>query len=204
MGEWYANLGGRISFRAGHTRVYCPLPLFHINAAVLLFFAVLSTGSCQIVAERFSVRRWWPEIKATRATAAHYLGIIIPALMNHASEGADRAHGIEWAIGAGVEPTLHRAFEHRFGFPLIEAWGMTEMCRLLSDCHEPRQVDTRAIGRPCAGLQVRVVDADDNELPRGTAGEMVVRHSAATPRKGAFSGQPRQPGAAVGFTRATR
>jgi len=44
------------------------------------------------------------------------------------------------------------------------------------------------MGRPQPGLEVRVVDKADNEVPRGTSGEMVVRHSAETPRKGAFSG----------------
>ncbi|TCL09482.1 crotonobetaine/carnitine-CoA ligase [Shimia isoporae] len=188
MGTWYAGRGGLIRFEAGETRVYCPLPLFHVNAAILLFFAVMETGSAQIMPERFSASSWWREIVETEATAAHYLGIVIPALMNRAPDEFESKHKIEFAVGAGVEPTLHRPFEERFGFPLIEVWGMSEMCRLLGDYENPRSIDTRAIGRPQAGLEVRVVDDQDNEVPRGTAGEMVLRHSAATPRKGAFSG----------------
>jgi crotonobetaine/carnitine-CoA ligase len=188
MGEWYCGLGGLVPFVGGHTRVYCPLPLFHVNAAILLFFAVIKSGSCQIIPERFSARHWWPDIVNTRATSAHYLGIIIPALMNQPAKDSDQDHGIEWAVGAGVEPTLHHAFEERFGFPLVEVWGMTEMCRLLADHQEPRQVATRAIGRSGPGLEVRVVDADDVEVPRGMPGEMTLRYSSNMPEKGAFSG----------------
>jgi crotonobetaine/carnitine-CoA ligase len=188
MGQWYAAQGGLIAFEAGATRVYCPLPLFHVNAAILLFFAVLETGSAQIIPERFRASAWWREIVETKATAAHYLGIVIPALMNRGPEEHEFKHKLQWAVGAGVEPTLHKPFEDRFGFPLIEVWGMTEMCRMLADCHEPRAIHTRAIGRAVPGLDVRVVDENDNEVPRGTSGEMTLRYDAQTPRKGAFSG----------------
>ncbi|MFY0619083.1 AMP-binding protein [Shimia sp.] len=188
MGQWYASQGGLIAFEAAHTKVYCPLPLFHVNAAILLFMAVIDTGSTQIIPERFRASAWWRELSETGATAAHYLGIIIPALMNRAPDEWEQKHSVEWAVGAGVEPTLHGPFEDRFGFPLIEVWGMTEMCRILGDCHAPRQIDTRAMGRPKPGLDVRVVDENDVEVPRNTPGEMVLRHSAETPRKGAFSG----------------
>lgn len=188
MGEWYAARGGLIQFTAGKSKVYCPLPLFHVNAAIILFMGMIETGSAQVIPERFRASAWWRELAETGATAAHYLGIVIPALMNRAPDPFEKKHKVEFAVGAGVEPTLHRPFEERFGFPLIEVWGMTEMCRILADCNEPRQIDTRAMGRPQPGLDVRVVDEHDQEVPRGQEGEMVLRYDAETPRKGAFSG----------------
>ena len=154
---------------------------------------MLLTGGCQIQPARFSRSGWWRDICETEASIVHYLGIIVPVLMDAAPGPLDRAHGVRVGVGAGVEPSLHAPFEERFGFPLVEAWGMTEMCRVLVDCHEPRMVDTRAVGRPCPGLEARVVDADDAEVPLGSAGELTVRHSAETPRKGAFSGYLNQP-----------
>jgi crotonobetaine/carnitine-CoA ligase len=38
------------------------------------------------------------------------------------------------------------------------------------------------------GIDVRVVDEYDSDVPRGEPGEMVLRHSAQTPRRGFFSG----------------
>lgn len=188
IGAWYARVGGRMTIREGQERVYNPLPLFHLNAGVVQFFGMVLTGNCQIVTHRFSASKWWPEIRETGATGVHYLGVVAPVLMNVPEGQGDRDHGVRWGAGAGIEPVLHGAFEARFGFPLVELWGMTEMCRVLADAHEPRQINTRAFGRPVPGLEVRVVDDADHDVPVGQSGEMIVRHSAETPRKGGFSG----------------
>lgn len=188
MGRWYATRGGLIDFREGEDRIYNPLPLFHVNAGIITFYCVIERGNCQVIPERFRANSWWRELSETGTTVVHYLGIVIPALMNLPEGEWDHKNKVRFAVGAGVEPTLHRPFEERFGFPLIEVWGMTEMCRILGDNHEPRQIDTRAMGRPSPGLEVRVVDQDDNEVPRGTPGEMTLRYSAEEPRRGFFSG----------------
>jgi crotonobetaine/carnitine-CoA ligase len=65
---------------------------------------------------------------------------------------------------------------------------MTEMVRVLGDTVEPRQVGTRAFGRAVPGVEVRVVDDADRDVSDGQPGEMLVRHSAETPRRGCFSG----------------
>ena len=188
VGHWYAEIGGQLNIREGEERVYNPLPLFHLNAAIVLFFGMVLTGNCHISTARFSRSRWWNEISETRATGCHYLGIVVPSLMNDPPSQNDQSHGLRWGAGAGVEPSLHRPFEERFGFPLIELWGMTEFCRILADAHEPREIDTRAMGRPRPGFDARVVDEDDKDVPFGTPGEMIVRHSEETPRRHAFSG----------------
>src|SRR5262249_60326213 len=71
---------------------------------------------------------------------------------------------------------------------MIELWGMTEMVRVLGDTVEPRQVGTRAFGRAVPGIDVRVVDDADCDVAPDQPGEMLVRHSAETPRRGCFSG----------------
>src|SRR5699024_5565353 len=58
----------------------------------------------------------------------------------------------------------------------------------LTDNMPPRKVGTRAMGRAVPGLDVQVVDSEDNPLPDGTPGEMVIRYSAENPRKDFFSG----------------
>ena len=95
---------------------------------------------------------------------------------------------MRFGFGAGVEPQLHAAFEERFGFPLIEVWGMTEFCRVLDDARRRGRSARARSAAPSPGFDVRVVDEQDREVADGTPGEMVVRHSAATPRRGAFSG----------------
>jgi len=114
--------------------------------------------------------------------------VIVPLLLGMPKRGDEHAHQVRFGIGAGVEPQLHATFEQRFGFPLIEIWGMTEMVRLLLDHEPPRKVGTRAFGRPAEGIEARVVDEHDGDVAAGQPGEMVIRHSQATPRKAFFSG----------------
>jgi crotonobetaine/carnitine-CoA ligase len=187
-GAWYASLGGAAGVRPGMDRIYNPLPLYHANAAVVSLMAAILTGCCQIQPDRFHPRRWWREIVETRATIVHYLGIIAPLLMSQPPDDNERRHQVRFGMGAGIEPELHPTFEARFGFPMIELWGMTEMVRVLADNIEPRQVGTRAFGKPVPGVEVRVVDDSDRDVEGGTPGELLVRHSAKTPRRGFFSG----------------
>lgn len=194
-GDWYARQGGLVSIQPRNDRLYNPLPLFHVNASILSFYCMLLTGNCQIQTDRFQPSRWWEEVRESRATIVHYLGVIIPLLLNQPESDLDRKHHVRLGYGAGVEPQLHRTFEERFNFPLVELWGMTEMVRTLTDNHPPRKVGTRAFGKAVKGLDVQIVDSMDKPVPDGTPGEMLIRHSAKTPRKDFFSGYLNDPSA---------
>ncbi|MDP2331743.1 MAG: AMP-binding protein [Reyranella sp.] len=187
-GAWYASLGGVAGLRTGEDRIYNPLPLYHANAGVVSLMGAILTGNCQIQPDRFHPQRWWREVAETGATIVHYLGVIAPVLLKLPPGEHEQRHKVRFGIGAGIEPELHAALEQRFGFPMIELWGMTEMVRVLGDTVEPRQVGTRAFGRAVPGVEVRVVDDTGRDVADGQPGEMLVRHSAETPRRGCFSG----------------
>jgi crotonobetaine/carnitine-CoA ligase len=188
-GAWYRDLGGLVRFERGQERFLNPLPLFHMNAQGVTATAAILTAGCLAQPERFSPSRWWKDVVSSRATIIHYLGVMPPLLLNQPPVPEERQHRVKFGIGAGVEPELHRRFEERFGFPLIEVWGMTETGRIYGDCHEPRQVTTRAFGRPHGGFEARVVDDKDHDVARGTEGELLVRWAGPQgPRHGFFAG----------------
>lgn len=188
VGAWYASSGGLTALAESAERFFNPLPLFHVNASVLSFFCAMLTGNCQVQTDRFQTARWWTEVRESRATVIHYLGVMVPMLMSAPMHPGERDHQVRFAIGAGVDPQRHAMFEQRFGFPLIEIWGMTEMVRAIIDNEAPRQVGTRAFGRVRPGIEARVVDGAESDVPDGVPGELLVRHSAAQPRCGFFSG----------------
>src|SRR5213596_3212703 len=192
-GAWYRDLGGLVRFERGRERILNPLPLFHMNSQAVTATCVILTANCLILPERFSPTRWWRDVVATRATVIHYLGVMPPMLLNQPQAPDDTRHRVKFGMGAGVEPQLHEDFEKRFGFPLIEVWGMTETGRIYGDCHEPRQIATRAFGRPFGEFEGRVVDEHDREVPHGTEGELVVRCAGPNPRRGFFSGYLKNP-----------
>jgi crotonobetaine/carnitine-CoA ligase len=195
--RWYIDFaseeGSYLRIRQGEERLLNPLPVYHVAAGCLSPMTMLLTGGCFIMPGRFSAQRWWQEVCATRATIVHYIGLVPAALMNQPVVPEERMHRVKWGLGAGIEPSLHAAFEARFGFPNIEVWGMTEIARFSADDREPRRVGQRAIGRPIRDLEMKIVDDTDQEVGTGVAGQLLVRSSGPNPRRGFFAGYLNDP-----------
>jgi acyl-CoA synthetase (AMP-forming)/AMP-acid ligase II len=194
-GQAYAGYGGVLALRDGAERLINPLPLFHMNAGMISFVAMLLKAGCQIIPDRFHPTSWWDDVVATRATCMHYLGIMPPILMKQAASDRDRQHHLRFGLGAGIDPAIHKSFEERFAIPMVEVWGMTETGRLMSDNVEPRRVDTRAMGKPWGAFEARIVDEEGKNVARGRPGELVVRCSGPDPRDGFFRGYLKDPDA---------
>jgi crotonobetaine/carnitine-CoA ligase len=190
-GEWFfalAKAGGRFSIESGRDRLFNPMPVFHVHAGVVALMPMLLSQGCVIRPEHFSAKRWWSEVAASRATIVHYIGAVPQALVALEPSTRERDHCVRFGFGAGLEPAVHRQFEQRFGIPHLEVWGMTEVGRWTANDHEPRPIGVRAIGRPIAPLEARVVDERDQEVTCGTEGELVVRLEGDDARKGFFAG----------------
>ena len=186
VGLSYARLSGRLALQHCADRVFVPLPVFHVNAGINTLTALILTGNCLILPDRFHPGTWWQDLVSTRATAMHYLGIIPPILLKRDPSSEETAHTVRFGLGAGLDPDIHGAFEDRFGVAMVEVWGMTETGRFLGDCHEPRRIHTRAFGKPSEDLDARVVDEQGEPVPHGTEGELVVRAHGSDARHGFF------------------
>src|SRR5690606_29971601 len=118
----------------------------------------------------------------------HYLGVMPPMLMGAPASEADKQHDVKFGFGAGIDRRLHTPFEERFGFPLIEAWAMTETggAVVISDNHEPRRTGKSCFGRPGPESEVRVVDDEGRDVGPGQNGELLVRRAGADPKHGFF------------------
>lgn len=191
----YARMGGIIAIRPGEDRILNPLPTFHQNCGAVTFTTAVVTRNCLVTADRFHARSWWKDVVESGATAIHYLGIMVPALLNQPESPDEKRHRVRFGFGAGVDPAGRAAFEKRFRFPIAEGWAMTETGNFIKDTHEPRQTDRRAIGKSNAWMEARIVDEKDNELPRGMPGELVVRAPGPDPRRGFYSGYLKDPAA---------
>ncbi|GAA6150233.1 ATP-dependent acyl-CoA ligase [Pseudooceanicola nitratireducens] len=187
-GLGYGNRDGALEVRRGEERILNPLPLYHMNSLMLTLGGVIAKGACLVLPGRFSLSNWWSDVTSTGTTRIHYLGIMIPALLSRPASPADRQHAVRVGLGAGVDPGAHQAFEDRFGIPLHEVWGMTETGRGLSVSEEPREIDTRACGKPPAGFDARIEREDGTEAAIGEPGELVVRNAGDDPRAGFFLG----------------
>ena len=203
-GAWYAAVGGLAALRTAHPdgqgrwtqeRMLTPLPLVHMNAMAYSTLAMVLTGGCLVVLDRFHPTTWWDDVRASRASVVHYLGVMPSMLMRAAPRADDRAHAVRFGFGAGVDRALHAPFEARFGFPLLEAWAMTETgagAVVMAHC-EPRQVGSNCFGREGPDVEVRLVADHGGEAGVDEPGELWVRHAGPDPRDGFFAGYLKDP-----------
>jgi acyl-CoA synthetase (AMP-forming)/AMP-acid ligase II len=187
-GHWYAGIGGLIAMRQGEECMLTPLPVFHMNAMAYSAMAMVTTGGCLIALDRFHPKSWWDSVRESGATIVHYLGVMPPMLMGAAESAQDKAHSVRFGFGAGVDQALHEPFEQRFGFPLVEAWAMTETGAgaVVVASREPRHIGQRCFGRPGAEVETRIVAESGAEAGTDQPGELLVRHAGPEPRYGFF------------------
>ncbi len=195
-GRWYAGAGGVCALTRDGERMLTPLPIFHMNAMAYSFMAMVRVGGCLTALDRFHPRSWWASVRDSKASCLHYLGVM-PSMLMGAPEGVgERDHAVRFGFGAGVDPKLQAAFEARFGFPLVEAWAMTETGAgaVIAANREPRRVGEACLGRPEAPVEVRVIDEAGHEVEPGAPGELLVRRAGDHPRHGFFSEYWKNPG----------
>lgn len=190
-GRWYRDLGGLCVLERGVERLITPLPMVHMNAMACSTMGMVMTGGCVVQLDRFHPSSWWQSVRDSGATALHYLGVMPAMLLNAPLSAEDNFRGqIKFGFGAGVNPKHHAPFEARFGFPLIEAWAMTESgvggCVIANT--EPRHVGSSCFGKPEATLDYRLVNEAGIDVAAGEPGELLVRGKGENPWAGFFSG----------------
>src|SRR5207244_11414185 len=152
-----------------------------MNALAVSTTAMILSAGCIVQLERFHPKTWWRDVAESGATIVHYLGVMPAVLLNLPETSFDKAHCVRFGYGANANSADHAAFEERFGFPLIEAWAMTEtgVGALIAASSEPRHVGTRCIGSPPPALEI---------LQEKERGKLTVREPGTDTSRGYISG----------------
>jgi crotonobetaine/carnitine-CoA ligase len=168
---WGVYTGRQLGVREGDV-LHTPLPLFHTNA-LNCFFQALLYGATQVVESRFSVSNFWAALGASGATVTYRLGAMVPMLLSRPPGVEERRHRVRVALAPGVPAHFHTEFTERTGVVLLDGFGTTESNAVIGSTEATRQ--SGRIGRLVEGFEARVVDENDNEVPDGTAGELLLR-----------------------------
>ena len=190
LARWYVAQGGIADMKDGKETVLTPLPMFHMNALACSTLGMILKGGALVPLDRFHANRWWRTVAEAGATVVHYLGVMPAILLKLDEQRAEREHRIRFGFGAGVDPRHQARFEQRFGFPLIEAWAMTETGggAVTTTAGGGRHVGQRCIGVPAPDVEYRIVDDAGADSAHGEAGELLVRARGPERRRGFFSG----------------
>ena len=168
---WGVITGGLLGVKDGCSLV-TPLPLFHSNA-LNTFYQALLYGAHVVYLPRFSVSGFFPALAAHNANVTYVLGAMVPMLLSRQPSAEERAHPARIALAPGVPERFRNEFTARTGIELIDGYGSTETNFVIGAI--PSTQRAGMMGPVIEGFEARVVDDDDNELPDGEAGELVVR-----------------------------
>ncbi|WP_326645117.1 AMP-binding protein [Streptosporangium sp. NBC_01755] len=153
--------------------LYCPFPLFHIDAATLTVVAALACRGTAALSRRFSASRFWAEVRAFDASVFNFMGATLTILWKQPPYAGDRDHRVRLAWGVPM-PEWHRGWEERFGIPLRQVYGLTDGGVSVYDPVDgPRKPG--ACGRVIPEFDVRIEDGHGSPLPSGEIGEIMVR-----------------------------
>jgi len=178
------QLGGITSLRAGG-RSLVVVPMYHGAGAVTTLMAV-QRGAALHIMDDFDPAAVVDALSRHGITGTTLVPAMIQACLVLVPDVAQRAYDSLDFILYGASPiaveTLRQAMAV-FGCDFMQAYGMTEATAGLA--YLTPQVHRRALagapelllscGRPLPGTEIRIVDADDQEVPVGEIGEIVAR-----------------------------
>jgi crotonobetaine/carnitine-CoA ligase len=169
--------------------LFTALPLFHCNAQEMTTLTALVHDLTAAYDERFHATTFWETAARMGATHVSLLISMINVLFKQPAKPSDRTHGVRTALTAGTTREVWPDFEHRFGVTIIELYGMTE-CGCTTLMNPPAAIRVGSIGTPLGFVEADVVDDDDQPVPVGTRGELVVRPRAPFTMFSGYLGKP--------------
>ncbi|MGK2285535.1 acyl-CoA synthetase [Pedomonas sp. V897] len=178
----YVNLSQAIDLRQGETTLNF-LPLFHIAGINLYTLPVLMSGGQAIIMPGFDVEQLVELLAAGRLDTVFAVPSVYQQLSLHPRfEDIDVSGVRHWGCGgAPLSDTLTRRYLAR-GVRVCNGMGMTETgptAFLMDPENAPRKVGS--VGKPQLLCQVRIVDAQGRDVPRGERGEIWFRGPGVTP-----------------------
>lgn len=169
---------GRDALEVGREdRCLLILPLFHVNGIVVSVLTPLLVGASVVIADRFSPHTFFDTIEKERPTFFSAVPTIYSMLAALPDDVRPDTSSVRFAVcgAAPASADLLARFEDRFGFPLIEGYGLSEATcgSTINPVGGPRKAGT--VGLPFPGQELRILGADGNPVPPGENGEVTVR-----------------------------
>ncbi|MGD0212282.1 MAG: long-chain-fatty-acid--CoA ligase [Terriglobales bacterium] len=163
------------------------IPLFHANGWGAAHTITLMGGT-HVMLPRFIPEEVFRLVQRERVRALTLVPIMANALVHSPVRSKYDLSSVEWAVigGAASSPTLIRDVEQTLGFKCYSGYGLTECAPSLANAElkpdmqcsdDERYVLQAMTGYAFPGCELRVVDAEDKDVPHdgATMGEIIAR-----------------------------
>ena len=157
-------------------KALCIMPLFHVNAQIASMMATMQAGASVVLEEMFKPRTFIQTLKKFQCTT--FSGV--PTIYNYLNEmkeaeGEDLSFLKACICGAAPMPVeVYHKFEQKFKAKIIEGYGLSEgtCVSSLNPINGVRKIGS--IGLPIDGQAMAIWDNDNNPLPDGDIGEIMI------------------------------
>jgi long-chain acyl-CoA synthetase len=173
-----AEISSRTTCEVGPGNVVLgALPLFHSFGQSVGMNASLLVGACLTLVPKFDPEQALATMQRDGVT--HFYGVptMFGALLNHPERESFDTSSLRNCItgGASMPVEVLRGFEDAFGAIILEGYGLSETSPVACSGHPDMERKPGSIGTPIEGVEMKVVDEDDNEVEQGEVGEIVIR-----------------------------
>jgi long-chain acyl-CoA synthetase len=157
------------------------LPLFHSFGQTVQMNAGILSGTSSVLLARFEPEAVLKALEAESITVFAGVPTMYWALLNYRYEGRFDLKHIEKTLriclsgGASLPVEVIRAFEAKYNVAILEGYGLSETSPVASFNHLDKERKPGSIGTPIHGVEMKIFDDNDREVPHGTAGEVVIR-----------------------------
>lgn len=143
------------------------VPLFHVSGLLMLYTS-LATGAELVVYPAFSASNYWARVRRFGVTVSTVVATEMLLATPPAPDDAE--HPLRLILTGRQSPAWRARFgvERAFSF-----YNMSEISSPLQVAPDSRM--DLGVGVPRPGVEVRIVDDHDIELPPGEIGELLVR-----------------------------
>lgn len=152
-------------------RFFANLPLFHITGVAMVMRALFAGASFAMISN-FKTGDFWDVVKKTQSTSAILIGVMATFLLKREPSKIEKLHGLTSVMIVPLSEDA-KVFSDRFNCSVYTAFAMSEVSTPLLSGPNPHPIGT--CGKPRNGVEVRLVDDFDCEVPRGQVGELIVR-----------------------------
>lgn len=169
--EYAYALIGLLDLRPGDV-YFAPLPLFHVAGQWATVYASLIGGAIAVVSPRFSVSTFWDDVRRYGGTTSFLLGAMANFLYRQPPSPRDRDHPLERVLVVPLPAELEE-FRERFGVRVSATYGSSESgVPIVGDFDVS---DPLACGTAREGYDLALVDENDERVPVGKVGELLIR-----------------------------
>jgi|TARA_Y100001937_G_scaffold13672_2_gene18152 long-chain acyl-CoA synthetase len=162
----------------GAEQVVTALPLYHIFALTANFFTFFKYGATNLlITNPRDMKGFVKELSKFHFTIFTGVNTLYNGLLNTPGFAQLDFSGLKASIGGGmaVQRPVAERWQKVTGTRLLEGYGLTECCPLVTV--SPYDIDgyNGSIGLPAPSTDIKLVDDDGNEVPPGEPGEMLVK-----------------------------